>query len=213
MANRLKTILPQLIGPAQVSFVPGRHIIENVIVAQEIIHYMKNKRGKIGQMAIKVDLEKVYDRLSWDFIHETLSVIGLLRDLIRIIIECIITVSRNFCRIVRSRKVLSHLEKSNRRILYPLIFLSSASRGSVTESIRQFGMGVGNQSGLHVEVFLLLNYFLLMIFFFLQRLLLTKLMWLIRSLIPFALALEKRWIKQKSKFSSLEMFRRTQSKR
>ena len=91
VANRLKTILPQLIGPTQVSFVPGRHIIENVIVAQEIIHYMKNKRGKTGQMAIKVDLEKAYDRLSWDFIHETLGVIGLPMDLIRIIMECVTT--------------------------------------------------------------------------------------------------------------------------
>ncbi|KAH9685635.1 putative ribonuclease H protein [Citrus sinensis] len=73
VANCLKTILPQLIGPAQTSFVPGRHIIENVIVAQEIIHSMKNKGGKTGQMAIKVDLEKAYDRLSWDFIQETLG--------------------------------------------------------------------------------------------------------------------------------------------
>ncbi|KAH9734521.1 putative ribonuclease H protein [Citrus sinensis] len=93
VANRLKTILPQIIGPAQTSFVPGRHIIENIIVAQEIIHSMRNKGGKTGQMAIKVDLEKAYDRLSWDFIHETLRVIGLPMDLICIIMECITTVS------------------------------------------------------------------------------------------------------------------------
>lgn len=93
VANRLKAILPQIIGPAQTSFVPGRHIVENVIVAQEIIHSMRNKGGKTGQMAIKVDLEKAYDRLSWDFIQETLGVIGLPMDLIRIIMECITTVS------------------------------------------------------------------------------------------------------------------------
>ncbi|XP_024038358.1 uncharacterized protein LOC112097385 [Citrus clementina] len=59
----------------------------------EIIHSMKNKRGKTGQMAIKVDLEKAYDHLSYDFIHETLGVIGLQKDLIRIIMECITTIS------------------------------------------------------------------------------------------------------------------------
>ncbi|KAH9671615.1 putative ribonuclease H protein [Citrus sinensis] len=75
------------------SFVLGRHIIENVIVAQEIIHSMRNKGGKTNQMAIKVDLEKAYDRLSWDFIHETLREIGLPMDLIRIIMECITSVS------------------------------------------------------------------------------------------------------------------------
>ena len=58
MANRLKGILPDLIGPMQTSFVPRRHITENIIIAQEIIHTMHQKSGKIGQMLIKVDLEK-----------------------------------------------------------------------------------------------------------------------------------------------------------
>lgn len=53
---------------------------------------MKNKRGKIGQMAIKVDLEKEYDCLIWDFIHGTLEVIRLSGDLVHIIRECITTV-------------------------------------------------------------------------------------------------------------------------
>ena len=63
LANRLKGILPELIGLTQISLVPGRQITENIVMAQEIIHTMRNKRGKIGQMAIKVDLEKAYDRL------------------------------------------------------------------------------------------------------------------------------------------------------
>ncbi|KAH9673090.1 reverse transcriptase domain-containing protein [Citrus sinensis] len=64
MANRLKGILPDLIGPMQTSFVPGRHIRENIIIAQEIIYTMRRKSGKIGQILIKVDLEKAYDRLT-----------------------------------------------------------------------------------------------------------------------------------------------------
>ncbi|KAH9751256.1 putative ribonuclease H protein [Citrus sinensis] len=53
VANRLKGILPDLIGPMQTSFVPGRHITENIIIAQEVIHTMRRKSGKIGQMLIK----------------------------------------------------------------------------------------------------------------------------------------------------------------
>ncbi|KAH9751354.1 putative ribonuclease H protein [Citrus sinensis] len=64
IANRLQTILPHVIGPRQTSFVPGRHIIENIVVAQEVIHSMRRKSGRRGYMAIKVDLEKAYDRLS-----------------------------------------------------------------------------------------------------------------------------------------------------
>lgn len=64
LANRLKAIMPELIGPNQTSFVPGRHIMENVVIVQEFIHLMRRQKGRIGQMAIKVDLEKVYNRLS-----------------------------------------------------------------------------------------------------------------------------------------------------
>ena len=82
LANLLKSVLPDLIGPTQTSFIPGRHITENIVLAQEVIHSMRRKKGRIGQMAIKVDLEKVYDRLSWDFIYETLREFGLPTDLV-----------------------------------------------------------------------------------------------------------------------------------
>ena len=64
VANRLKIIMPKLIGPMQSSFVLGRHITDNIIIAQEALHSMRNKKGKVGWMAIKVDLEKAYDRLN-----------------------------------------------------------------------------------------------------------------------------------------------------
>ena len=93
VANKLKGILPELIGPMQTSFVPGRHITENIIIAQEVIHTMRQKSGKIGHMLIKVDLEKAYDRLSWDFIFETLCEAGIPSDLIRITMDCITSAS------------------------------------------------------------------------------------------------------------------------
>ena len=63
IVGRLKNLMPQLISEVQSSFVPGRHITDNIIVAQEIIHSMRKMKGKRGFMAIKVDLEKAYDRL------------------------------------------------------------------------------------------------------------------------------------------------------
>ncbi|KAH9706363.1 hypothetical protein KPL70_012184 [Citrus sinensis] len=35
ITNRLQAFLPNLIGPQQTSFVPGRHITENIVIAQE----------------------------------------------------------------------------------------------------------------------------------------------------------------------------------
>lgn len=43
LANRLKTILPQLVSESQSVLVLGRSIIENVLVALELLHYMKRK--------------------------------------------------------------------------------------------------------------------------------------------------------------------------
>ena len=54
------------------SFVPRRHIIENIVVAQEVVHSIRRKSSRRGYMAIKVDLEKAYNRLSWIFIFNTL---------------------------------------------------------------------------------------------------------------------------------------------
>ena len=43
---------------------PGRFIIDNTIVAFEMIHRIRNKRkGKIGHMAMKLDISKAYDRV------------------------------------------------------------------------------------------------------------------------------------------------------
>lgn len=47
--------------------------MDNMIITQEIIHTMSKKKGKIGFMAIKIDLEKAYDRLEWHFIRDMLN--------------------------------------------------------------------------------------------------------------------------------------------
>lgn len=46
------------------SFIPGYYIIENIVVAQEVIHSMRRKTSGRSQMVIKVDLEKAYNWLS-----------------------------------------------------------------------------------------------------------------------------------------------------
>ena len=85
--------MPELISPMQSSFIPGRQVTGNIIVMQELLHTMKRKVGTKGWMAIKLDLEKAYDRVRWDFIRDTLIRMKLPDSLIEVIMSCVTTSS------------------------------------------------------------------------------------------------------------------------
>ena len=53
--------------PCQCSFIPHRNCGDNIILARKVFHTMRTKRSGKGWLAIKVDLEKVYDMLKWKF--------------------------------------------------------------------------------------------------------------------------------------------------
>lgn len=67
--------------------------IDNVIIAQKIIHSLGQKKGRVGYMALKIDLEKAYDKIEWSFIRDMLIRVNLPTDLRDIIISCVSTVS------------------------------------------------------------------------------------------------------------------------
>lgn len=69
LVDKIKGILPSLISPNQNGFVPGRHITDNIVIAEEMNHSMRHMKSKIGYMDTKVDLEKAYDKLNWKFIE------------------------------------------------------------------------------------------------------------------------------------------------
>ena len=90
---RLRPFLEKLISLLQAAFVLGRKGIDNAIIVQEIVHTLSKKKGKVGYMAIKVDLEKAYDKLEWSFIRGMLIRANLLADLTDLIISCVFIVS------------------------------------------------------------------------------------------------------------------------
>ena len=69
---RIRPLLTNLISPIQSAFVLGRRGMDNVLIAQELLYSLDHKKGKVGYMAVKLDLEKAYDRLEWNFIHKVL---------------------------------------------------------------------------------------------------------------------------------------------
>lgn len=80
IVNRLKPILNQLISHNQGAFAPGRSIHDNILISHELFCSFKNKKGKLGQMAVKLDLEKAYGFLDWKFIQMTLIKFGFSQD-------------------------------------------------------------------------------------------------------------------------------------
>ena len=91
---RIRPHLSSLISLVQAAFVPGRRGTDNVCIAQELLHTLDNKKkGRVGYMAIKLDLEKAYDRLEWNFVHRVLEAFHFPPKLTKIIMSCITTTS------------------------------------------------------------------------------------------------------------------------
>jgi len=66
--HRLRPILDTIIGPYQSCFLSGRGISDNVVFLQEIIHYIRRSKKKKGYVTFKLDLEKAFDNVNWDFL-------------------------------------------------------------------------------------------------------------------------------------------------
>ena len=89
----MKNLLPKIISPTQNAFVPSRLITDNILVAYECFHTIKNKReGKEVLCAIKLDMHKAYDRFEWAFLKEIMLKLGFRRKWVNLIMQCVTTV-------------------------------------------------------------------------------------------------------------------------
>ena len=93
IVQRLRPLLSGLISPLQAAFVLGRMGLDNMIIVQELIYSLTLKRGKVGFLAVKIDLEKAYDRLEWHFILDMLLFFKIPESFIHVIMSCITTFS------------------------------------------------------------------------------------------------------------------------
>lgn len=98
LANRMNEVLPFIISENQSAFVANRSITDNVLVAFELIHYMsQKKRGTVGEVALKLDISKAYDRISWSFLRQRLKIKRFRNTWIERMMMCVQTVTYNFC--------------------------------------------------------------------------------------------------------------------
>jgi hypothetical protein len=93
LANRLKKVLPHIISSNQRTFIPGRLIIDNILVAFEALHTMVARiKGKKGYMALKLDMSKAYDRVKCDFLEAMMTKIGFAGRRVEMVMTCVCTV-------------------------------------------------------------------------------------------------------------------------
>lgn len=77
LANRLKLVLSNLTASVQAAFMPGRSILDNILIAHELLHHIKSQKSKANLiLAIKLDLSKAYDRVEWDFLIQIMKRMG-----------------------------------------------------------------------------------------------------------------------------------------
>lgn len=89
LANRLKGVIDQFISESQSAFILGRLISDNIMISYEIIHYTKRKtKGKIGRMALKLDMSKAYDRVEWNYVEAVLCKMGFDVHIVSLFMEC-----------------------------------------------------------------------------------------------------------------------------
>ncbi|GJR55439.1 RNA-directed DNA polymerase, eukaryota [Tanacetum coccineum] len=74
LANRLCLVLPDLISDVQSAFVANRQILDGPFILNELMSWCKHTKFK--GMIFKVDFEKVFDSVKWDYLDETLKSFG-----------------------------------------------------------------------------------------------------------------------------------------
>ena len=94
LANRLKKILQSIIIEHQSAFTKNPLISDNILVAFKALHSMKtHKTSKTSYMALKLDMNKAYDRVEWSFLEEIMRRLGFKENWINLMMICVKSVS------------------------------------------------------------------------------------------------------------------------
>jgi hypothetical protein len=67
LANRLKRVLGKLISNCQSTFLPHRQILDGAVVLNELLDLAKRRKDEC--LLFKVNFERAYNTVSWQFLE------------------------------------------------------------------------------------------------------------------------------------------------
>ncbi|XP_071688860.1 uncharacterized protein [Rutidosis leptorrhynchoides] len=74
LAMRLVKVLDKIIGKEQSYFITGRQILDGPLILNETIEWYKRRKEKL--LILKIDFEKAYDTVNWEFLDYMLRILG-----------------------------------------------------------------------------------------------------------------------------------------
>ncbi|KAJ9536540.1 hypothetical protein OSB04_un000292, partial [Centaurea solstitialis] len=92
IVERMKPYLDMLVSKTQSAFIPGRRIVDNILMAHELVRGYHLQNGP-PRCAFKIDLRKAYDMVSWPYLFSMLRGLGFHPALIKWIVEMVSTPS------------------------------------------------------------------------------------------------------------------------
>lgn len=93
LVDKLRSLLDKMVTPSQLAFIPNRWIAKNQIIVQELLHSFKTRKTNPGLMAIKLDLQKAYNRVNWKFLQVVLLHFEFNETFTKWIMACVSLVS------------------------------------------------------------------------------------------------------------------------
>ncbi|GJS44823.1 putative RNA-directed DNA polymerase, eukaryota, reverse transcriptase zinc-binding domain protein [Tanacetum coccineum] len=74
LSNRLSMVIGSCISPEQYAFIKGRNIIDGPLILNEVIEWYRKRKKQL--VIFKVDFEKAFDSLRWDFLDLVMAKLG-----------------------------------------------------------------------------------------------------------------------------------------
>ena len=81
LTERMKGVMAKLVDSRQMAFIQGRQIMDAVSMANEAVD--SRQKQKKPEILCKIDLEKAYDHVNWEYLLNTMGRLGFGRNWIQ----------------------------------------------------------------------------------------------------------------------------------